>query len=136
MISIIYGEKGTGKTSKIIANANTVASKGDIVFLSTTDRYRQEIKPQIKFVNCKDERVDNSQSLLGFIKGMLAANYDIEYIYIDGIYKMINATFDSDVMENFFLSLDEISTNGTVTFVLTVSCAKEKLPAYINRYIK
>lgn len=136
MISIIYGEKGTGKTSKIIANANTVASKGDVVFLSTTDRYRQEIKPQIKFVNCKDERVDNSQSLLGFIKGMLAANYDIEYIYIDGIYKMINATFDSDVMENFFLSLDEISTNGTVTFVLTVSCAKEKLPAYINRYIK
>ena len=53
MITIIDGAKGSGKTKRIINAASDAlaVSKGDIVFLATTTRYRTEIKPQIKFCN-------------------------------------------------------------------------------------
>ena len=97
MIKIIEGAKGTGKTKKIIETANYGLGerKGDTVFLSTTTRYRTEIKPQIKFIDAKGEGIVGKEMLFGFIKGMLAANYDIEYIFIDGVYKIMGVEIDS-----------------------------------------
>ena len=56
MIQIIYGSKGTGKTKRIIDQANSSIAKelGDIVFISDTSRYIREIKYQIRFTNSKE----------------------------------------------------------------------------------
>jgi hypothetical protein len=136
MITIIDGAKGTGKTKKIIDAANAVVSKGDMVFISTTDRYRTEIKPQIKFINAEEEKIDDKKILFGFIKGMLSANYDIDNIYIDGVYKIMNVGADSPEMADFFKFLEEISKSAKVSFTLTMSCEREKLPAFIAKYVK
>lgn len=137
MIKIIEGAKGTGKTKKIIDLSTEVLGtcKGDVVFLSTTTRYRQEIKPQIKFVDAKEVGVCGKEMLFGFIKGMLAANYDVEYIFIDGVYKIMGVDIDSPEMAELFMLLDKLTEANHVNFVLTVSCAKEELPAFIAKYI-
>lgn len=135
MITIIDGAKGSGKTKKIIDSANDAvyASKGDIVFLSTTKRYRSEIKPQIKFINTvEDEGIKSKEMLIGFIKGMLAANYDIEYLFIDGVYKMMSTTIDSAEMEELF---DYFAGVSDVKITLTISCDRESLPAFIAKYL-
>ena len=137
MIKIIEGAKGTGKTKKIIDLSTEILGtcKGDVVFLSTTTRYRQEIKPQIKFVDAKEVGVCGKKMLFGFIKGMLAANYDVEYIFIDGVYKIMGVDIDSPEMAELFMLLDKLTEANHVNFVLTVSCAKEELPAFIAKYI-
>ena len=136
MITIIDGAKGSGKTKRIINAASDAleVSKGDIVFLATTTRYRTEIKPQIKFVDTVEQGIKSKDVLFGFIKGMLSANYDIEYIFIDGVYKMMGVSIDSPEMAELFMMLERISALSAVKFILTVSCSVEEMPEFIAKY--
>lgn len=137
MISIIYGAKGTGKTKRIIdlANENVFTQKGDVVFLAATSRYRMEISSRIRFVDVVDIGITSKEGLLGFIKGLVNANYDIETIYIDGVYKMMRTIIDSEDMAEFMMAIDNLTSHG-IKFVITVSCEKENLPEFIAKYIK
>lgn len=135
MIKIIYGAKGSGKTKKILDSAEVAlrTTKGDVVFLAATSRYRMEIKPQIRFIDTINEGIGSKDALIGFLKGLLCGNYDIEYIFIDGFYKMMGVDLSDPSVAEFFLALEQLSDN--VNFVLTVSCDKEEMPAFIAKYV-
>jgi len=137
MIQIIAGEKGSGKTKKLInfVNDTAVSGKGIDVVLATTDRYRQEIKPEVRFIDVTEEGVNNFDRLIGFIKGLLCGNYDIEYVFIDGVHKMLATEIGSSIMADFFMALESIGDKSMVKFVLTVSCAVEKLPEFVKKYL-
>lgn len=132
MVQIISGVKGSGKTGKIIEAANSENTNGNVVFLSTTDSYRVSIKPQIKFIDTKEEGVSGSDNVIAFIKGMLAANYDITALFIDGTLGMIKATADSKEFKEFYNTLVSISDKSSVKFVITVSCDEKDLQNYIK----
>ena len=136
MITIIDGAKGSGKTKKILDKANEVLAmvKGDVVFLAMTTRYRTEIKPQIKFIDAREESISNADVLAGFIKGLICGNYDIEYIFIDGILKMINQDLNSKEVEELFATLETISDRTNL--VMTISCDRENLPSFISKLVK
>ena len=135
MIKIIYGAKGSGKTKRILDSAEVAlrTTKGDVVFLAATSRYRMEIKPQIRFIDTINEGIGTKDALIGFLKGLLCGNYDIEYIFIDGFYKMMGVDLSDPSVAEFFLALEQLSDN--VNFVLTVSCDKEEMPAFIAKYV-
>lgn len=65
---------------------------------------------------------------------MLSANYDIEYIFIDGVYKMMGVSIDSPEMAELFMMLERISALSAVKFILTVSCSVEEMPEFIAKY--
>lgn len=138
MIYTIDGAKGTGKTKKIIDQANDALAKvkGHIVFLSTNSRYSMEIKPQIKFIDVSDEKIGTKECLIGFVKGLLCANYDIEYIFIDGMYKMMGVKLDSPEVAEFMATLEIVSEKTKVNFVLTISCDRSEMPQFLTKYLK
>ena len=84
MIKLITGAKGTGKTKIIIdmANDNVETAKGDIVFITDTDRYMYSLRYQIRVINTeclkKTKGAIDERELIGIIKGILAGNHDIE----------------------------------------------------------
>lgn len=133
MIKIIYGAKGTGKTKTIIDSANACIEQelGDIVFIADTSRYIHDIKYQIRFTNTKESSIGSEDALIGFIKGMLEANYDIRFIFIDGAARMIGKEVKE--LGSFFEKLQAISKKAETTFTLTVSCAYETLPDFIKK---
>lgn len=137
MIQIIAGEKGSGKTKKIIdlANSNVETAKGINVVLTTTDRYRAEIRPEVRFVDVTEEGINNFDRLVGFIKGMLCTNYDIECVFIDGANRMLGVSLDDPEMASFFVAIENIGANSNVKFVLTVSSNVDALPAFIKSYL-
>lgn len=132
MIQIIYGSKGSGKTKKIIDQANSSIAKelGDIVFISDTSRYIREIKYQIRFTNTKDSNIKTEDGLIGFIQGMIEANYDIRLFFIDGIARMIGKELSD--MQSFFERLNAISLKTEATFVLTISADYDDIPSFIK----
>ena len=134
MIKIIYGSKGSGKTKRIIEQANSSIAKelGDIVFISDTSRYIREIKYQIRFTNSKESNIKTEDGLIGFIQGMIEANYDIRLFFIDGAARMIGKSIDE--MESFFDRLKAIAQKTEATFVLTVSADYGELPAFIREF--
>lgn len=135
MIKIIYGSKGTGKTKKIIDMANDAleTTNGCIVFLADTKRYIREIKYKIRFLDTVDFEIRGEDMLIGFIKGLIAGNYDNKQIFIDRAVKMLDS--EIPLMGSFMSKLDKISKENDVQFILTVSCDKENLPDFFAKYV-
>lgn len=135
MIKIIYGSKGTGKTKKIIEMVNTdvKTSNGCSVFLADTNRYRSEINYAIKFLNTKELKILGEDNLISFLKGLLSGNFDINEVFIDGAARMINEEIQG--MRLFMEKLEDIAIKNNIKFVLTISCDKENLPEFFEKYI-
>ncbi len=136
MIKFITGAKGTGKTKIIIdmANDNVETAKGDIVFVTDTDRYMYSLNYRVRMVNAKQLKKGDApvseEALIGFIKGLLAGNHDIETLYIDGAHRMLAKTVFE--MKDFFDDLREVAKNTDTKFVVTVSENEENFPDFIR----
>ena len=135
MIKIIAGNKGSGKTKRLIDMTNETAktSAGNVVFLDKDNSYMYEIDRAVRFVNVNDYHVKSAQMFLGFLGGMLASNYDISVIFIDAFLKLIR--MDVTEADWFFASLEEYGQKHDVTFVLSVSADPEALPDFAKAYV-
>ena len=135
MIKIIAGNKGSGKTKRLIDMTNDTAktAAGNVVFLDKDNSYMYEIDRAVRFVNVNDYHVSSAEMFLGFLGGMLASNYDISVIFIDAFLKLIR--MDVSEADWFFTSLEEYGQKHDVTFVLSVSADPEELPDFCKGYI-
>lgn len=135
MIKIICGPKGTGKTKQIIDAANKAfeTAKGNIVFVTDTDRYMYDIRREVKFINVVNYKVAGEEAFCGFIRGVIAGNRDIEDIFIDGCARITGKPLAE--MSAFFYLMDKVSEDCGLSITLTCSSAKEDLPPFIAKYL-
>lgn len=134
-MKIVYGPKGTGKTKIVIDEANSVieSAKGHVVFITDTNRYMYDLKYQIRFINLTAFEILTEEALVGFIKGIVAANSDNEFIYIDGIARITKKELKE--LEAFFALIEKLEKEFSVSFVFTCSAAKEDLPEFLKKYV-
>lgn len=135
-MKIFYGPKGTGKTKAIIDYANGLvdSAKGHIVFITDTTRYSYDLKYQIRFLDVTGFAIQGADGLRGFLKGIVAANGDNEYIFIDGIARIAKKPLNE--LEDIFAAMDKLEKDFEVKFVLTCSAAKEDLPEFILKHVE
>ena len=90
-MKIIYGPKGTGKTKTILDSANKVldSAKGHVIFVTDTTRYTYDLNNQIRYLDVNGFDIVCEGGFRGFIKGLVAASGDNEYIFIDGLKRII-----------------------------------------------
>lgn len=133
-MKIIYGPKGTGKTKAIIDGANAAldSAKGHVIFITDTNRYAYDLKYQIRFLNVSAFELQNEDVLRGFVKGIVAANGDNEFIFIDGIARIAGKPVSE--LESIFTAMEKLEKDYEVKFVLTVSAAKEDLPDFVAKH--
>jgi len=134
-MKIIYGPKGTGKTKAIIDSANNVldSAKGHVIFVTDTTRYTYDLNNKIRYIDVTGFDIVCEGGFRGFIKGLVAANGDNEYIYIDGIARITGKSLGE--LEKIFNAMEKLEQLYSVKFVLTCSCAKEDLPTFILKYV-
>ena len=132
MITLIYGPKGSGKTKKIIDSANlaTEQTKGNVVFIGDS-KYSAQLNNKIRFFNCVEYHVSGKPMTVGFIKGILAGNYDITEFYIDGLHRITG--FSAIDLRDVFDEIEYLSTQENVNF--TIALSTDVLPQYLNKYI-
>ncbi len=134
-MKIIYGPKGTGKTKAIIESANQAlnTAKGHVVFVTDTARYSYDLNNQIRYLDVTGFDVVGEDGFRGFIKGLVAANGDNEYIYIDGIARITGKALAE--LNSIFTAMEKLENDYDVKFVLTCSASKEDLPAFVLKYV-
>ena len=134
-MKIFYGPKGTGKTKAIIdcANATLETAKGHVVFITDTNRYTYDLKFQIRFLDVTQFAIQGMDGFRGFIKGIVAASGDNEYIYIDGIARITGKPLAE--MQSIFDAMEMLEKEFGVNFVLTCSAAREDLPEFIVKHL-
>ena len=139
MIKIIAGNKGSGKTKRLIDMTNDTAktAAGNVVFLDKDNSYMYEIDRAVRFVNVNDyydyKKEASADKLLGFLCGMLASNYDISTIFVDAFLKLVSVELADS--EWFFAALEKLGQKSEATFVLSVSADPEALPEFCKKYV-
>lgn len=136
MIHIIYGEKGSGKTKQIVALANETAesAKGVVVYLDRTNHRMLDLNRNVRLVDLSHYGLTSQHDIVAFIKGMMAANFDIEKVFIDGITRLLDCNIAE--LAELYAGLEEISADNDVDFFITASSAKENLPPFIAKFVQ
>lgn len=134
MIQVIMGKKGSGKTKRLIDQANDAlkVEHGSVVFIDDDTRYMYDLRHEIRFVDASDYKIASADMFYGFVSGMLSMNFDISVIFVDAFVKMVNA--DMKTMEPFFARLEELSKARNANFVISISGDPAELPEFITRY--
>ena len=135
MIKIIAGNKGSGKTKRLIDMTNDTAktAAGNVVFLDKDNSYMYEIDRAVRFVNVNDYHVSSAEMFLGFLGGMLASNYDISTIFVDAFLKLVSIELADAAW--FFEALEALGKKSNAPFVLSVSADPEALPEFCKAYV-
>ncbi|MCX4285876.1 MAG: twitching motility protein PilT [Clostridia bacterium] len=136
MIHVIYGAKGSGKTKQIVADANEYAktAKGVVVYFDRSNHRMHDLHRNIRLVDASFYGLNSQRDILSFIKGMLATNFDIEMVYIDGLSRLLDCNVNE--LAELYNGLDDIAREHNVGFTITASGAKEDLPDFVTKHIK
>ena len=135
MIKLITGKKGTGKTKIIIDQINEAvkSTNGNLVCIEKGENIRRSISYKVRWCDVDQFAIDSYDSFYGFVAGMLAGNYDIKDIYVDGILKIGGR--DLNALGAMLEKLDKL-TGDDAAVVFTVSADASELPENVKQFIK
>lgn len=135
MIKLIIGKKGTGKTKILINQINEIvkSTNGNIVCIEKGDNIRRSISYKVRWCDAEQFNIDGIDSFYGFVAGMLAGNYDIKDIYVDGIFKIVGR--DYEAFGTMLEKLDKL-TGEDAAVVFTVSADADELPENVKQFVK
>ena len=128
MLYYVIGEEGTGKTQYLVDEANKEKENdvNNIVFINT-DKDRTRISDhKVRVINAKSYNINCPCSLRGFIAGILARDYDIGKVYVDGIYAIID--LDKEKLGKLTDNLSELSEYAKADIYLSLDWSKADIP--------
>lgn len=135
MIQFIVGPRGSGKTQRIVEMANraTKETMGSVVFINGDHRRMMGLKYQIRFINANEFQIKDLNVFYGFLCGIIAGDYDIEHIYMDGVLERLSRDVDS--IEKFVADVKKLSDKYNIQFVITMSGNPESVPVFLKEYV-
>ncbi len=129
MISLIIGNKGSGKTKKLIALINdaVAASDGTVVCIEKSPLLTYEVTHKARLIETERFNIEGCDAFYGMICGVIAQDHDITEIFVDATFKIVGRDYEAfSVLIN---KLSKVAADNEVKIVFTVSEDKENLPA-------
>ncbi len=122
MIKLIVGNKGSGKTKALINMVNNASktSKGNVVCIEKGQKHIHDVEQAVRLINIEDFNIDSYRSLYGFLTGILASNYDITDIFVDGTFKICEKNFEE--LSKLITLLVPITQSCNVGLTFALSC--------------
>lgn len=136
MVQILAGEKGEGKTKKLIAMANEAGqnANGSVVFVDDDNSRMYDLHYSVRFVDTPKFIMEDPQVFRGFVCGILSQNSDIEKIYIDGLNHIVDKVSDADFVK-FIEELEKTSAEAETDMIMIISRKQDLLPAEVQKYL-
>lgn len=134
MVKFILGGKGTGKTKWLIDNANKDMKEGNgnIAFIDVDDDHIFTLDYNVRLINAMEFNVLNIESFYGFLCGVLSMDYDMEKVYVDSIYKVIDLEVED--LKDLLERLSIIGKKYDTQFFINVDYVMEDLPEELREY--
>jgi energy-coupling factor transporter ATP-binding protein EcfA2 len=133
MITLIVGSRGSGKTKQMVEMINTAVktAAGNIVCIEKGMKLTYDLDHKCRLIDMEEYKIQGCDMLYGFISGILAGNYDISEVYVDGILKILNR--DLNDLGRLLAGLEALGGED-VKFVITVSSDMDTLPDSVKKY--
>ena len=135
MVRVLLGNKGSGKTKKLIEmiNSAVLTEHGNVVCIEWDRELTYDIHYHIRLVEASDFYIPSYEALKGFISGLYAGNYDITHIFVDNLTKIIREK-DIHQMEEFLDWLDRFGERNNLKFTVTISMDEGEASEGIRKY--
>ncbi len=135
MIKIITGKKGTGKTKILIEmiNESVKTTDGVLVCIEKGETVRRSISYKVRWCDVDQSNIEGYDAFYGFVAGMLAGNFDIKEVFVDGVFRICGRDYDE--LGRLLEKLDKL-TGDESTIVFTVSADAADLPESVTQFIK
>lgn len=129
MVSLIIGNKGSGKTKKLIALINEAVEKsnGTVVCIEKSPLLTYEVTHKARLIETDRFGVEGCDAFYGMVCGIIAQDHDITQIFVDATFKIVGRDYDEFVA--LIKKISKISEENEIDIVFTVSEDEEKLPA-------
>ena len=135
MLYYVIGTSGTGKTQYLVDEATKEKEKdvNNVAFVTTEDDRTRILNHRVRVINAKSYNITCIGQLKGFIAGILARDYDIGKIYVDGAYEI--ADINKDNLEKLTEELMRLSEYAKADIYLSLDWSKEDIPESIKAEI-
>ena len=136
MVKLIIGGTGSGKTKELIDQVNTAVKeeKGSVVCISRGNKLTFDISHDARLIDATDYPIKDYASLLGFVCGIHAGNYDITRVFIDSLYKIAGVK-DVAQAEEFLNNLEKFSEKHSVNFTVAMSEDQTAITEGMKRFL-
>lgn len=136
MVQILAGEKGEGKTKRLVEMANEAGknAKGTVVFIDDDNSRMYDLHYSVRFVDTPKFIVESPLVFRGFLCGILSQNSDIEKIYVDGLNQVINQISDEEFV-SFIQEVEKVCAEAETDITMIVSRKADLLPAAVQKYV-
>lgn len=134
MIHIFCDQRGAGKSKKLIemANKHVLNSKGHVVFIDDDKGPLFALHRDIRFIStCDFNLKKDCKSFYGFLCGILSGDYDIDTVFIDGLFNIVN--LDNDNAAFLFYELESLEEGYDVDFYINVN-EENGIPDCMKKY--
>lgn len=127
MLTFVLGPSGSGKTNWLIQEANKEkqSGNGNIAFIDSDDSHIFSLDHKIRLINAKNFDVSDVHQFYGFIAGIISRDYDIQKIFVDGIYEIVDV---HGQLQELVEALDKLSKNNNVDILMGLDIEKTQLP--------
>ena len=134
MIKLIVGTKGSGKTKTMIdmINEATKTATGNVVVIEKSMQLTTSINHAARLVDVDEYTINNAEMLYGFVAGVLAGNYDITNLFIDGILKICGQDLEA---AGRVLDALNVIAGDSVHVVVSVSADVANMPESVKKYL-
>ena len=131
MIKLIIGNKGSGKTKKLVdaVNATTEQSNGNVVCIEKGETLNFSITHKARLINTETYGITGFEAFYGMLCGVCAGNYDVTDVFVDATLRIVGRDYDH--LADFFDRVSALSEETNTNYVFTVSCDEIDLPAHI-----
>lgn len=128
MVTLIVGKKGSGKTKRLIENANASVEKsnGNVVVIEKGLKLTYDISHKARLIDSDSYKIQGEDALVGFISGICAGNYDVTDIYVDSTLKIIGS--DMSQLKRLVENMNELSKQADTKITLLISADEADLP--------
>jgi len=136
MVRLIMGEKGTGKTKKLIELINAAATQesGNVVCIEAKPNMTFDLHYHVRLITASEYQISAYEALRGFVSGLYAGNYDISHIFIDNLLKIVKGECNQET-ENFLNWLNRFSDAHGVRFTVSISADPSLATDGMQKYL-
>ena len=129
MIKLIIGNKGSGKTKKLIDLVNTAAknSPGNVVCVEKGDTLTFSVVREVRLIDVENYGISGYDEYYAMLCGIAASNHDITHIFGDATKKIGGG------LEGLDKFLARVDANKDIEYVFTVSCDEADLPEAVTK---
>lgn len=129
MVQLIVGKKGKGKRKIVLdlVNKEITTASGNIVYLDKSNEHMYELNNKVRLINVMDYGVTGTDEFIGFIRGIISQDHDLEQIYFDRFLD-ISGLKDTDKIEETVKKLESISNTYGFKIIASISMDEVELP--------